>query len=166
MHFSHRALLTACALAGLLPALGYLASGDCLGVLPADLDLPAAERANREQQRRWQRGLLEREAVLAREAGKRAVAEGLADGRLTLDEAGARIRALNAGDTAYMRRMRLERWGARTEEEAGRREAIAEVRLLSRRRPECAGVADCLEEELRRPATPEDDATPNRVGKE
>jgi hypothetical protein len=160
MRPSIRALVCACALTGASPLLYYVCSGECLGVLPEALDMPAAQRADREQQRLRQRGLAEREAVLAQEAAKRAVAEDLADGRVTLDEAAARVRALNAGDTEAMRRARLEATGARTEEEAARREAVVLLRVLSCRRPECAGMADRLEEELGPPLSRTGDVSP------
>jgi hypothetical protein len=97
---------------------------------------------------RRERLLAQREEVLAREAAKQAAAEALAAGRLSLPEAAARFRELDAADSPAMRRERLKTHATDSEEVCACREAIAAVRTLPGDRPGREAAAARLEEEL------------------
>lgn len=133
------------------------------------LDLPALRDLQEQEDRRMRELLVRREAVLAREAAKRAVAADLAAGRLCLPEAGARVLALDAADTDWMRQARLRKTATDSAEVCACREVIEEVRLLLGGRPECDAVVGRLEgelecrlcsQELRRPGVEAKEARP------
>jgi hypothetical protein len=129
--------------------LWYALLGAALALYAANEVARAARRDEAERARREQL-LAQREEVLARAAAKQAAAEGLVAGRLSLPQAAARFRDLNAGDPPARRRERLRTQATDSEEVCACREAIAQVRSLPGHAPEQQATAARLEEELAR----------------
>jgi hypothetical protein len=140
--------LWACVLLGTLPALLVATGGGADDGRPPPLDLPAALKDKREEGRRSEQLLGWQDTIEARLAANRAAADDLANGRLSLPEAAARLRALHAGDSELIRESRLAACGTDSDDVAAYREAINQVRLLLRGRPECAAVVGRLEADL------------------
>jgi hypothetical protein len=84
----------------------------------------------------------EQKDILARFSAKEAIAKELVAGRINLHEAGERIDALNAGDSAVARRERRKTFSS------GSAEAIGLVRTLLWNQPERHEVVSRLGKEL------------------
>jgi hypothetical protein len=115
---------------------GTQKSGDEILRMPGVTLLFASSDQCRAQQ------FCEQESILTRSSGKGAIAKELVAGRITLHEAGERIDALNAGESAVAQRERRKNFPS------GSAEAVGLVRKFLWNQPEREEVISRLEKEL------------------
>jgi hypothetical protein len=131
----------------LLPTASWLLSDES-AVGRTARSVPGLAREVRQQYERAQSLRGAAEETRSRLAAKRRVAVELAEGRLTLPEAAARLRELSAGESDLVRACRSGTWDGAAGDEAFYRQAVAEVRRLPGYRHDRAATLRRLEAEL------------------